>query len=66
MRDIIAHRYFGLDPQIVWDAATTHVPGVLTAARRLLVQAEPENDGGEKGDGESGEEGEGEEEVDSP
>lgn len=35
LRDIIVHQYFGLDTEIVWDAATVHVPRLLDAARRL-------------------------------
>lgn len=38
LRDIIVHRYFGLDPEIIWDAATVHVPRLLDVARRLLEQ----------------------------
>ena len=35
MRDLIAHRYFSIDPQIVWGAATQHVPRMLGHAQRL-------------------------------
>lgn len=35
LRDIIAHQYFGLDTEILWDAASVHVPRLLGAARRL-------------------------------
>lgn len=38
LRDVIAHRYFGLDPQIVWDAAVNHVPKILSAAQTLLAR----------------------------
>jgi uncharacterized protein with HEPN domain len=33
--DIIVHQYVGLDREIVWDAASVHVPRLLDAARRL-------------------------------
>ena len=35
MRDLIAHRYFAVDPQIVWEAATMHVPTLLRDAKAL-------------------------------
>jgi uncharacterized protein with HEPN domain len=35
LRDLIAHRYFALDPEIIWDAATNHVPRLLQQARAL-------------------------------
>jgi uncharacterized protein with HEPN domain len=35
LRDLIAHRYFALDPEIVWDAAKNHVPRLLQQARAL-------------------------------
>ena len=38
MRDIIVHRYFGLDAEIVWDAAAVHVPRLLDVARRLASE----------------------------
>jgi len=41
MRDLIAHRYFSIDPQIVWEAATRHVPGILEHAKQLRERFEP-------------------------
>jgi uncharacterized protein with HEPN domain len=35
MRDLIAHHYFAVDPQIVWEAATQHVPRMLEHAKQL-------------------------------
>jgi len=35
LRDIIAHRYFGIDSNLVWDIVTNHVPEVLDAAIAL-------------------------------
>lgn len=35
MRDLIAHHYFAVDPQIVWEAATMHVPMLLRDAKVL-------------------------------
>ena len=35
MRDLIAHHYFALDPGIVWEAATMHVPRILEHAKQL-------------------------------
>ena len=35
LRDLIAHRYFALDPDIIWDAAVQHVPSLLKEARDI-------------------------------
>lgn len=35
MRDVIAHHYFAVDPEIVWEAATQHVPRLLAHAKQL-------------------------------
>lgn len=35
MRDLIAHHYFAVDPQIVWEAATQRVPNILRHAMQL-------------------------------
>lgn len=57
LRDIIVHQYFGLDTEILWDAASVHVPRLLDAARRLqtgLDQARSEEIRGSQ-DGDAGE-----------
>ncbi|MCB9896767.1 MAG: DUF86 domain-containing protein [Planctomycetes bacterium] len=36
MRDVLAHAYFGVDAQILWDAITTHVPRVRARVAELL------------------------------
>ncbi|WPL17975.1 hypothetical protein Thiowin_03023 [Thiorhodovibrio winogradskyi] len=43
LRDIIVHQYFGLDPEILWDAASVHIPRLLGAARRLQHESESNN-----------------------
>ena len=35
MRDLIAHHYFSVEPEIVWEAATRHVPTILEHAQLL-------------------------------
>ena len=35
LRDLIAHRYFALDPDIIWEVATRHVPALLVEAVAL-------------------------------
>ncbi len=40
LRDLIAHRYFSLDSEILWDVATNHVPQILDAARSLLARCD--------------------------
>ncbi|MDO8704773.1 MAG: DUF86 domain-containing protein [Sulfuricaulis sp.] len=37
-RDIIAHHYFALDAQIVWDVARNRVPEIRDAAQALLAR----------------------------
>jgi uncharacterized protein with HEPN domain len=32
LRDLIAHHYFALDPEIIWEVATEHVPRLLAEA----------------------------------
>jgi len=39
MRDIVIHRYFGLDKDAIWDAAKNRVPGLLDDLRRMRDEA---------------------------
>jgi uncharacterized protein with HEPN domain len=39
LRDLIAHRYFAIEPTIIWDVVTHHVPALLEDARRLQREA---------------------------
>jgi uncharacterized protein with HEPN domain len=47
LRDLIAHHYFSIDAEIIWEVATTHVPRMLAQARRLRDQADGDNPGTE-------------------
>ena len=38
MRDRLIHAYFGVDYEIVWDAATTHIPVLRDEIQRILTQ----------------------------
>jgi uncharacterized protein with HEPN domain len=49
MRDLIAHHYFAVDPQIVWEAATMHVPALLQDAKALRSRLDQADDGPEQG-----------------
>jgi uncharacterized protein with HEPN domain len=40
LRDLIAHRYFSLDADIIWDAAVHHVPALLAEALALRTAVE--------------------------
>lgn len=40
LRDLIARHYFAIDPEIIWDAATHHVPALLTACQQLQREAD--------------------------
>ena len=42
-RDVIAHHYFGLDNQIVWDVICHKVPAILGASSSLLLRIQNEN-----------------------
>ncbi len=35
LRDLIAHHYFALDPDIIWEVANRHVPALLNHALAL-------------------------------
>jgi uncharacterized protein with HEPN domain len=35
LRDLIAHHYFAIDSDIIWEVATTHVPKLLERACQL-------------------------------
>lgn len=41
LRDFIAHHYFSVDSEIVWDASVNHVPKILDAAHALLQRFDP-------------------------
>lgn len=36
MRDVVAHQYFGVDVEVIWDAVQDELPGLVAAARALL------------------------------
>ena len=36
MRDVIAHAYFDVDLDIIWDVVSTKLPGLAISIRRLL------------------------------
>ncbi len=38
MRDILAHAYFGVDEELVWDVVENHLPALLAAVREVLKQ----------------------------
>ena len=46
MRDLIAHRYFALDPRIVWEAATQNVPRILDHAQQLRERFDRDDSSG--------------------
>ena len=39
-RDLVAHHYFSLDPEIVWDIVANRIPAVRSAARELLERVD--------------------------
>lgn len=45
LRDLIAHHYFALDAEVIWEVATSHVPRMLARARELLNNAQNNNPG---------------------
>lgn len=46
-RDVIAHHYFGLDNQIVWDVVRNKVPAIFEASTSLLQRLQNEKPTGE-------------------
>lgn len=36
MRDVVAHQYFGVDVDVIWNAVQDELPGLVAAARVLL------------------------------
>jgi len=44
-RNLVVHEYFGLDWSIVWNTATTLVPGLRTQVARVLSAEFPEDSG---------------------
>jgi len=37
LRDILAHAYFGVDEDIIWDIVQHHVPGLFERVRQFLA-----------------------------
>jgi len=35
MRDVLAHAYFGVDEELIWDVATNHLPPLLESVEKL-------------------------------
>ncbi|MBN1148353.1 MAG: DUF86 domain-containing protein [Anaerolineales bacterium] len=38
LRNIIAHEYFGLDIDIIWDIIQTHIPALSDQVRQIQVK----------------------------
>lgn len=36
MRDVVAHQYFGVDVEVIWNAVQEELPGLVVATRVLL------------------------------
>lgn len=47
LRDLIAHHYFAIDADIIWEVATTHVPTLLSHACRLRDELDNESNDGD-------------------
>jgi uncharacterized protein with HEPN domain len=45
LRDLIAHHYFAVDPEIIWQVANEHVPPLLAEARVVRDRADARRDG---------------------
>jgi len=41
MRDIVAHAYFGIDDNIIWDVIQNKIPPLLTAVQQILDAYSP-------------------------
>lgn len=42
LRDLIAHHYFAIDPEIIWEVANKHVADLLLEARAVRERADNE------------------------
>jgi len=42
IRDIIAHEYFGIDDEILWDVVSNHIPRLATQLRDVIrLESDP-------------------------
>jgi uncharacterized protein with HEPN domain len=46
-RDVVAHRYFALDPAVVWSIVQTKIPALSRAARRVLSESDNSSSAGD-------------------
>lgn len=47
-RDVVAHRYFALDPAVVWSIVQTKIPDLSRAAWRVLAEIDLEHPTGDR------------------
>ena len=47
-RDVIAHHYFGLDTNVVWDVIENKIPAIEVASRELLLRKKLEIDASDR------------------
>lgn len=52
LRDLIAHRYFALDPDIIWDVVRNHLPSLRQEAAALRSRIEAAQSAGTAPQGE--------------
>lgn len=45
LRDLVAHHYFAIEHEIIWEVATRHVPALLAEAEALSDWMDGEPDG---------------------
>ena len=45
MRDLIAHHYFAVDPRIVWESASLHVPKILSHPKQPRERFDRDDEG---------------------
>lgn len=45
LRDLIAHHYFSLDPDIVWEVSQMHVPALLNEVKALRLRMDGSSSG---------------------
>lgn len=43
LQDILIHEYFGVDSEILWDVIVTHLGSLEDAARRLMTEADDDD-----------------------
>ncbi len=45
LRDVLAHEYFGIDDEIIWDVVKSKLPGLIVKVRAVIAAIESDAGG---------------------